>query len=237
MPVMDPPSHQSRGRRAISMLLRLSGGSYRASIPRTGRALMSRKPIIVAPRHRVLGLGNIQIDRGRLGVGLTPFGFTDGRVSGLVRVRGRLYFRGSASIGKGCRWDVGPDAVVTIGEGTHFSPDTLLLSSQGIMVGARCAISWNTRLLDDDYHSLRLNGQLGPRSMPIVIGDHVWIGNNSSILKGTRIADGCVVAPNSVVAGLFDEPNCLLAGSPARVTHRNVEWDVPEQAPETAQRR
>jgi len=210
-------------------LLRLLVGSYRASVPRTTYALVNRKSIIVAPRHRVLGLKNINVESGRLGIGIRPFGFTDSRVTGLVRVRGQLRFQGYASIGKGCRWDVGPRAVVTVGEGTYFSPDTLLVSSRAITVGAGCAISWGTQLLDDDYHTLESGGRVRPMSQPIVIGDHVWVGNNSMILKGARIPDGCVVAAYSVVTGQFDEANCILAGVPARVISRDVTWDVPEE--------
>lgn len=231
MLAIEPSHDDPRGRSVITGLLRLAWGSYRASIPRTARALIRRKPIIIAPRHRVLGLKNIRIDSGRLGLGIRPFGFTDSRVAGLLRVRGQLRFQGFASIGKGCRWDVGPDAVVTVGEGTYFSPDTLLVSSRAITIGARCAISWGTQLLDDDYHTLRSDGPVRPKSLPIVIGNHVWIGNKSMILKGARIPDGCVVAANSVVTGQFNEPNCILAGIPARVISRDVEWDVPGDAP------
>ncbi len=213
---------------SASALVRLVWGSYRASVPRTARALLLRRPIVVAPRHRVLGLRNIRVDAGHLDIGTRPFGFTDSRVGGLLRVRGRLVFLGAGSIGKGCRWDVGPDAVVTIGAGTYFSPDTLLVAGLSITVGARCAISWGTRLLDDDYHTFRSgDGTVRSRSRPIVIGEHVWIGNNVTVLKGARIPDGCVVAANSTVTGRFEEPHCLLAGTPARVVARGVAWDVP----------
>jgi acetyltransferase-like isoleucine patch superfamily enzyme len=46
-----------------------------------------------------------------------------------------------------------------------------------------------------------------------------------SLLKGCRIADGCVVAAGSTVLGNFDALNCLIAGTPAKMIRRDVEWD------------
>ncbi|MDO8982376.1 CatB-related O-acetyltransferase [Cypionkella sp.] len=51
---------------------------------------------------------------------------------------------------------------------------------------------------------------------PRVIGNDVWIGINSVILRGATIGDGAVVAANSVVAG--DVPAyAIVGGSPARL--------------------
>jgi acetyltransferase-like isoleucine patch superfamily enzyme len=45
-----------------------------------------------------------------------------------------------------------------------------------------------------------------------------------SILKGSEIGDGSVVAIKSLVNGKFP-PNVLLAGIPARVKAMNISWD------------
>ena len=38
------------------------------------------------------------------------------------------------------------------------------------------------------------------------------------------IPDGAIVGAYSVVAGRFDEKNSVIAGNPARVVKRNIEW-------------
>ena len=51
--------------------------------------------------------------------------------------------------------------------------------------------------------------------IPIVVHDGCWIGANSTILPGTVIEKGCVIAAGSVVKGLL-KSNRLYAGMPAK---------------------
>lgn len=55
------------------------------------------------------------------------------------------------------------------------------------------------------------------------IGNKVWIGTNSIILKDTIIGDNCIIAANSVVKGVFPE-NCLIGGNPAKILRKDVQW-------------
>ena len=56
----------------------------------------------------------------------------------------------------------------------------------------------------------------------INIGNRVWLGLGSSILKGTTIAEGCVVGAFAVVAKSFKTPNSLIVGSPAIEKANNI---------------
>jgi len=59
---------------------------------------------------------------------------------------------------------------------------------------------------------------------PIIIGDHVWIGMNVTVLKGVTIGDGAVVAAGSMVTKDVP-PHSLVAGVPAKVVKTDVEWN------------
>ena len=61
-------------------------------------------------------------------------------------------------------------------------------------------------------------------SRPITIGDHVWVGQEVTILKGTAIGSHSIVGAGSIVRGVVP-PNTLVAGSPARVIRSGVTWD------------
>jgi acetyltransferase-like isoleucine patch superfamily enzyme len=60
-------------------------------------------------------------------------------------------------------------------------------------------------------------------SKEIKIGNHVWIGENSFILKGVTIGDGAIVAATSVVTKDVP-PRCIVAGNPAQIIRRNIDW-------------
>ena len=60
-------------------------------------------------------------------------------------------------------------------------------------------------------------------SEPIKIGNHVWIGQGASILKGVRIGDGSIVAAAAVVTK--DVPaHVAVGGIPAKVINENINW-------------
>ena len=52
---------------------------------------------------------------------------------------------------------------------------------------------------------------------PIEIGNHVWIGAKSTILKGTKIADGSVIGAGSLGTGLLSDEKSIYAGQPAKL--------------------
>jgi virginiamycin A acetyltransferase len=58
--------------------------------------------------------------------------------------------------------------------------------------------------------------QLNSQASGIEIGSDVWLGRNVRIFHGARIADGCVIAEQSLVRGTT-EPYGVYAGVPARL--------------------
>jgi acetyltransferase-like isoleucine patch superfamily enzyme len=51
----------------------------------------------------------------------------------------------------------------------------------------------------------------------IVIGDDVWLGANSIITAGTRIANGVIVAAGAVVTRSITQEGVIVAGIPAKI--------------------
>ena len=50
----------------------------------------------------------------------------------------------------------------------------------------------------------------------VVIGRDCWIGAKVTILDGTRLGNGCIVAAGAVVSGKFPN-NCIIGGVPAKI--------------------
>lgn len=64
------------------------------------------------------------------------------------------------------------------------------------------------------------NGTKGPEfGAPITIGEDCWICGNVIVLAGVTIGNGSVVGAGSVVTKDVP-PNCVVAGSPARIIKR-----------------
>jgi acetyltransferase-like isoleucine patch superfamily enzyme len=70
------------------------------------------------------------------------------------------------------------------------SPPDGVNQTEHITTGSGCAISWNVNILDGDGHDLIVEGAPRPRSRPVSIGDHVWIGTGVTILSGVQVGDG-----------------------------------------------
>lgn len=95
------------------------------------------------------------------------------------------------------------------------------------------------------FYMMGWNAPVPPLSdMPFkgntIVGNDVWIGQNSTILPGVHIGDGAVIGANSVV-GSHVEPYTIVAGNPAKFIRKRFDdeliqimeklkwWDLPLQ--------
>lgn len=122
----------------------------------------------------------------------------------------------------------GERSAIYIGRENYFNDTVHILATewQNVILGGRCAISSGIWIRTADPHLIyrcgtreRLND-----SQPILIGDHVWLGQDVLVLKGTKIGSGAVVGGGSVVANKRLLSNASYAGNPVRLIQRDVFW-------------
>ena len=107
----------------------------------------------------------------------------------------------------------------------HGPSELAAIEGTKITIGDDAMFSGEVHFRTGDSHSIldmerrRING-----SQDITVGDHVWIGTRVTVLKGTVIPDDCIVGACALVSGTFEEPNCVIAGVPAKVIKRGVTW-------------
>ena len=89
-----------------------------------------------------------------------------------------------------------------------------------VSIGKDGLIAWGVFISDSDWHAIK--GK--PRSAPVCIEDHVWIAHDVSILKGSHVPCGCIVAPKSLVLGGGYRQHSLIAGQPAVIKRDDVRW-------------
>ena len=122
-------------------------------------------------------------------------------------------------------------SAVSIGQGAAISVYQHVRIGDGTVLGAFSTIA------DTDFH-VAGDRFAKPSTAPILIGKHVRIGDRVTILRGTQIRDGAVIASGSVVAGNVD-PHVRVAGVPARVAQAAGSGDArhtEERLPEIVQR-
>lgn len=95
-----------------------------------------------------------------------------------------------------------------------------------IVFGGNSRISWDCQIMDTAFHYVEnlLDGDIKPLTSPIVLGNNIWIGNRTTIAKGTVLPDYTIVASNSLVNKDFSSigENCLIAGLPAKLKQQNI---------------
>lgn len=126
--------------------------------------------------------------------------------------------------------------VVCVGNHAHFYGNAELAAMEGtrLTVGEDCLCSSNIQIRTGDSHAvLDMSGCRTNPSRDVTLGNHVWLGRDVTILKGSSIGSHCLVGTRALVTGDLSEPNCALGGIPARVLKKQVDWSVHHIAPGT----
>ena len=84
----------------------------------------------------------------------------------------------------------------------------------GVFIGDRCQIGHNVVFATLD-HGLKPEDRRSMTPAPIILGKNVWVGSNSTILKGVTIGDNAVIAAGAVVTKNV-AANTVVGGVPAR---------------------
>jgi len=112
------------------------------------------------------------------------------------------------------------DSKINIGNGVRMSGTTICCNTN-ITIGERCVIGADVIIADTDFHSLdpiergSIHDSNQAINKSVDIGNDVFIGGRSIILKGVTLGDNVVVGAGSVVTKSFDE-NSIVAGNPAK---------------------
>ena len=112
-----------------------------------------------------------------------------------------------------------PKACIILGKDSGMSGVTMCCKKK-ITIGEYVGLGANVSIFDYDFHAInpyyrKYQNEEYTKSDEVEIGDFVWIGANSIILKGVHIGRGAVVGAGSVVTA--DIPDlCVYAGNPAK---------------------
>jgi len=140
--------------------------------------------------------------------------------------RSELIIDGDFVIGNGTRISVDRGASLYIGgkkneSASGITERSLIMVRKKVHIGADCIIGWNVFISDCDWHSI--HGK--DIQDDVIIGEHVWIACNVSILKGSKIGNNCIVGAHSMISKKTIPDDTLIAGSPIKILANNIRWN------------
>ena len=96
-----------------------------------------------------------------------------------------------------------------------------------VILGKDCMLSSGIVIRAADGHTIfDINTKLPiNNAKPIILGDHIWVGADVTILKGTKIPSNTIIGTGSLVSKEFTEEYSAIAGTPAKVVKTDINWD------------
>jgi lipopolysaccharide O-acetyltransferase len=187
---------------------------WRGMVSALMASLLKAPGLRLGPGCRVVGGRHISFGRG-------------------VRAHSNLWLEAVTSYQSQCF-----NPAITIGDSVCFSDGVHISAIESIVIGCDVLMGSRIYIADHNHGIYSGDGQSSPGEAPaermlggggaVTIGDRVWIGDNAVILGPATIGSGAIIGANSLVRGVVP-PNCIVAGSPARVIKRfNPEagcWD------------
>lgn len=113
------------------------------------------------------------------------------------------------------------NATLSVGAGGFFNQNVSIKCAEKIEIGNNVFIAPNVVIQDYDEHMVIKKGY--EQTKPIIIKDHVWIGQNAMVLKGVTIGEHSIIAAGAVVTKDV-APHSLVGGVPAKVIDTDIDW-------------
>lgn len=124
----------------------------------------------------------------------------------------------------------GDDNKIIIGDDAFILNTTRIYVVDGSKyeMGKGCMFSDNIEIRTTDNHSI-IDMKTGERinyEKDVILHDKVWLGTGVTLLKGTELAEGCIVGAKSVVAKKYLKPNTIIVGNPSKEIKSDVQWKM-----------
>lgn len=118
------------------------------------------------------------------------------------------------------------NSVIKIGDKTSIEEARITsFEPYKIEIGKDCMFSANIVIMNTDVHKIYDidTGLKTNEGKEISIGNHVWLGIRTIILKGVSIGDNAIVAAGSIVTKDV-KANTIVSGNPAKQIKENKNW-------------
>lgn len=188
---------------------------------------------------RVFSVGKLQYENtvklnnnNLANIGNNSIIYTCGSIGNLADDKSKINIGDNCHI-YGCLTVFSYSGEIIIGNNCSLSEYSRIVSAKKIKVGNRVMIAHNVNILDNISHPINALERhkdfiehysigMQPHDLKpqeIIIEDDVWIGFNSTIMKGVKIGRGAIIGANSVVTKDV-EAWTVNVGNPLRVIRK-----------------
>lgn len=144
----------------------------------------------------------------------------------VIREPGILVFEGTAHIGKGSRISIHGGTLI-LGNNFAISGCSSINCYSRIVMGKDIQFAWDCLVMDSDTHQIfNEKGEICNHDQEVIIGDKVWIGCRTTILKGSQIPQNCVIGACSLICGKDFKESTIIAGNPAKSIRSISGWEL-----------
>ena len=125
---------------------------------------------------------------------------------------------GVLSIGKrismrnGCRLTVRNSGKLSIGKNFYMNTGCSISAHESITIGDNVEFGPGVLVYDQDHDFLAEGGLVAKKfkTSPVYIGNNVWIGANTIILRGSSIGDNCVISAGCIIKGHYPKNSLVI---------------------------
>lgn len=176
-------------------------------------------PIWISYKTELISLKGRFIFNSNIRTGMIRIGF-DGAGTAKFKAtsienNGSIFLGENISIGGGCQiCTVSENSELHIGSDVKITSESHIISSKKVIIGNRTIISWDTQIMDTDFHNIY------NKKSELLNAD----ASKVSILKGSIIYDDIIISSGSIINGILKESNAIYTGLPIRKIKENVYW-------------
>ena len=119
----------------------------------------------------------------------------------VITIDGLWKFNGSVMcMGIGSQIEIHEKAIFEMGEDIVFGARARIFIRKNVVLQNHIRFSWEVQLFDSNFHFMRNieTGMIPYINKSVFIDDHCWIGNRTTINKGTRIPAYSILAGGSI---------------------------------------
>ncbi len=173
--------------------------------------------------------GVIQYDGAKIYTGCIKIGFThvaifDQRYERSIwHNSGNIYVKGKVVLGQGTR--IANSGELYFGNDFTTTAKCNIICEKKISFGDDVLISWDTLFMDNDFHKIfnKDGDTVVNQPKSIAVGNHVWIGCNTKVLKGSVIPNNSVVAAGSLITHELRDENTVISNN--LILKKDIDWE------------